>query len=786
MAQELKDVFRANSRSIRDIFATDAGFYIPAYQRPYSWVKKDAEKLIDDISSALSSFIGGEDSSVCFLGSIVLIHDREYDTIEPRNVADGELPTAVYSVIDGQQRLTTLMLFSIILYNKIRLYSNSKLVKSISSLNNVSNDICNDLRKVFMLNREMGEFPLYPKIVKTYDDEWGCRSTSFRYSSPVAKIAKGMIDHIKEMEDKTRYTEISLSDEGSTDDEKNIMKMYKTLETLLMKYIEKTDETEANYYDVEKLLSRDKFSIKTFSNEKISSEDKTNILKIYEKEEELDSAEKRLISLIKLLILSDFVLNRVGVTEIMAENYSYAFSVFEALNTAGEPLTSFEGFKPKVMETVGLKQYRESEEKEEVDIIERCLGAANKKTNTQDLVTSFALFYDGTTLGSEVNAQRRYLLDEYNKIASEDNTSGTTKEQKDFIKNLARVANFQDKAWRCKHKWNDTNGPNNYLSLDHHEYKVELDDDAKLALTFLIDCKHKVVLGLLSRFYSEAIDKKDGSELSQVIKACASFFVLFTAFYGGAEKGLPAIHTKLMSDGLDVKDDNVNKVDPVSYTKNENGISSIDIKRVLNEVLESHVNNKNVWIEEVAKKPIKQSTCTILLLAASHQRSVDEKGMLQNNMRKEANLDMMNLARYYDETVSTFEHVAPRNPRGGHDWDPNIYNNNAQNIDCLGNGILIPQNINSIQQNKNWNVKLLTYKLLMTKTESEFNVIKDDLYKLVKVKIPITSEETIQSSQFLPHVESVSKAPDWSLQHIYDRGANIAECAWDELIKWLK
>src|SRR4051794_33842708 len=71
-------------------------FIIPIYQRTYSWTEKDCRQLSDDIVRT-----GGDEAvSAHFIGSIVYIEKGLYQvTTQPPLL-----------VIDGQQRLTTVML----------------------------------------------------------------------------------------------------------------------------------------------------------------------------------------------------------------------------------------------------------------------------------------------------------------------------------------------------------------------------------------------------------------------------------------------------------------------------------------------------------------------------------------------------------------------------------------------------------------------------------------------------------------------------------------------------
>lgn len=86
----------AKEQSLAKIFSDDYVFTIPGYQRPYSWGKEQAQELLDDLLGALSLTTSDiSKAAPYFLGSIVLIKAENS-------------PEA--TVVDGQQRLTTLTL----------------------------------------------------------------------------------------------------------------------------------------------------------------------------------------------------------------------------------------------------------------------------------------------------------------------------------------------------------------------------------------------------------------------------------------------------------------------------------------------------------------------------------------------------------------------------------------------------------------------------------------------------------------------------------------------------
>jgi hypothetical protein len=90
----------AHDKLIREIFEGSYQFEIPDYQRPYAWTTDQTEELLNDLVSAMQDARNTGTTSQYFLGSIVLIkNDRE-----PKS-----------SVVDGQQRLSTLtILFAVL------------------------------------------------------------------------------------------------------------------------------------------------------------------------------------------------------------------------------------------------------------------------------------------------------------------------------------------------------------------------------------------------------------------------------------------------------------------------------------------------------------------------------------------------------------------------------------------------------------------------------------------------------------------------------------------------
>ncbi|MFC3957647.1 DUF262 domain-containing protein [Halovivax cerinus] len=90
--------FDAEPADICDLFEGRKTLYkIPEYQRPYSWEKRHIDQLWDDLYEAWNAENNGDDSY--FLGTVILVDNGEKRL----------------DVLDGQQRITTLVIFYAVL-----------------------------------------------------------------------------------------------------------------------------------------------------------------------------------------------------------------------------------------------------------------------------------------------------------------------------------------------------------------------------------------------------------------------------------------------------------------------------------------------------------------------------------------------------------------------------------------------------------------------------------------------------------------------------------------------
>jgi Protein of unknown function DUF262/Protein of unknown function (DUF1524) len=92
----MSKIIHAEQLSLSKVFSDRHSFFVPQFQRPYSWGEEQISELLDDVEDAMQT--DGDDRGY-FLGSVVLMQRNETQ----------------FDIIDGQQRLTTLtMIFCVL------------------------------------------------------------------------------------------------------------------------------------------------------------------------------------------------------------------------------------------------------------------------------------------------------------------------------------------------------------------------------------------------------------------------------------------------------------------------------------------------------------------------------------------------------------------------------------------------------------------------------------------------------------------------------------------------
>ncbi|SEC15055.1 HNH endonuclease family protein [Streptomyces sp. 2314.4] len=767
---ETREIFDAAPRAVAEFLSeTGQGLYIPPYQRAYSWEAAKVKRLIADVAHGLEQITEFEDS-ICFLGTVIALRDLQYTTVEP--IDRPMVPAKVMTIIDGQQRLTTLLLLTTVLHEEISVRAR-RLAKNGGEARdwcyNQAIDVTSRLTDTFEEDMRYGEgdFRYYPRMVRSYHDVWSRHSDRAKYDSPIGYYLHQYGRYARDEASTKDYKHVSFVEGEATDANAQAHVGLEAIRTLLRRTLRNAvsssrsmrgDETEippARAIGESKKLQEALFN-SPFPDAVV----------------EAANEDDRIGSLLRLIVFANYLLNRVTVAVVTAKREDYGFDMFEALNTTGQPLTAIETFKPKAIQNEGLSSWNGSESYNYFDTVEKYLDRASsadqRQTATSNILIPFALLHDGQRLSKRLSEQRRYLRTAFDKEADQ---AG----RRTFLHSLAEVTRFVSGPWVSSE-----------ILPEHSD--DELRQQAALCLQVLREAKHDIVVAPLTRYFAahrlssgEHIDRQ-ASEYLTAVRACGAFFALWRGAFGGTHN-IDNIYRKLMAYDSTSSGprfprfgQQLTAVPPV-----------LDLLRFLRQQLEAEgIAMKSQWVAKAAATPAYTSSrhlTKLLLLGASNDaaRDADRLGLVTQG--RKGLLSTLNLSRWNDAAFSTIEHIAPQNP-GVNGWDPKIYEDSAT-VHTLGNLTLLPKVENSSASDRSWELKRLMFRALSATTVEEAEKALA-LASREGISLGQGAEAIIRRADYLPLVSSLAQRDeDWTEDFIRERSERLCSLAWDSLAPWI-
>lgn len=802
MAVDANSIFKAVSKTPQELLSdTGLGLYIPSYQRPYSWDKSKVSRLIEDLGHGIKTLLRHDDSFT-FLGTVITIHDTNNVTVQP--IVKEDVPSKVLTVIDGQQRMTTLLILCLALHNQIQLFQ-KKFLKKMKQIEKVLNGegenlsinfgeefsdevrynldayewlngqvsiILNLLSKTFYEKQSYGECPLYPRMIRSLDDQWSKKGKNKKYDSPIANLIFNYISNIdREDYDVEEYKPIKR--DGNIEGEDAVIDRFLQLSKLIASLTGKkaTSSEMEEVPSVDEIYESEQFQESLFG------------YSIKERISGLHNEEKSIFDDMFLLVTyANYVLKRVVLTVVQGKNEDYAFTIFESLNTTGEPLTAFETFKPRVVSVVGLEHYSASEEKRYMDetasyLSEFNVGEGLQKA-TKELLIQFLGAYSGDKVSGRLAEQRSKLKTSFEELK-------TTEDRMLFIRTLTHCANFKKDLWNSKH---------NYENLNTYFEFNQLSQTSKLCLRFLADINHSIVIPVLVIFFKQVVEEKDVDlkkqrfgEFECVLKAVTAFSILWRSSREGTA-GIDNEYRELLN-----KESEFTDFSPIAIRFNKyNNINLNALKAELKSRLQDDqrkgkIIDRESFIQNSFARPIYKKApkiAKILLLAAHHDgiEPNDKSGLLIKG--KVATNDCLTYDNYIDDTTMSLEHIAPQN--NAKNWNGSIYEL-ADTVHTLGNLTLVSYSLNSALSNRMWAEKQVFYQVIGARTHQEASDILKHAAESQNISFREHSHEILTSHKYMPNLVALGDyAGSWTKEFIETRSKHLYGLAWDELIKWLE
>lgn len=193
MSIDISQAFITASETISDVFQRPGvGYYIPLYQRPYSWDTENIDQLMADICHGVDAFLTN-DKNIRFLGTVILVKESNpIANIDPQDKR--ALPTRIDNVIDGQQRISTIALLACLLYQ--RLYEISETLPNntdTAGIKEATDSYLATLREIFSFDLRRGSPARKPIIIRGSEDGWTFDGDDNNYESDVSSFLASFI-----------------------------------------------------------------------------------------------------------------------------------------------------------------------------------------------------------------------------------------------------------------------------------------------------------------------------------------------------------------------------------------------------------------------------------------------------------------------------------------------------------------------------------------------------------------------------------------------------------------
>ncbi len=736
-------------------------FIIPIYQRDYAWDKQQVKDLIEDVVEGVSTIYVKNDIKYCsYIGTVITADGLDGS----RRSQSSELPGNVWSIVDGQQRISSISLLVLALLFQLdeailkakKIIANKK-NEELLDLSNWLHDETIRLDKVLRW-RFFGSSGAYaPKVIRSHSDSWTPEANN--YLSPIPHMV--MLYFKLREEGKLKNFSRSRNPPNWPRSQKNFeSERFIDIHSHIQSFVAGS-EVES-WFDglpqIEELLKSNSINIE-FLNREI------------QKESELSEVDLLYFSNIKrLLTFSSYFLDRVAFTVVKGMNEDVAFEVFESLNTSGTPLGPYETFKPKVIRLIPPQQYPGSRERAYIDKIDtqlRLPSTQRQKNNLAvDSIINFSLGFDGQPVTKRLADQVYRLRETFGTVSNDEIL------RKEFLHLFWNSTEISYIFW--KGTFNDNS---EFETLIHGH------DDVLLCCQFLSDIRHTVVYPLVTRFYSNFLetnyfsseDNCDAEEVRSVIKAITSFSVLWRAAWGGTA-GIDSIYRKLMSNLFS------------KSVSSDRKITAEELKSSLRDSLlntkagqRGVIGNQRRWRELARTNPIysQLELCKFMLLAAQHDCVPDtnspgliKKGALNSHACWTRN--------NFQNSDYWIEHIAPAAPIAGQ-WDNDIYED-IRFKDRLGNLVVMPRLDNILAGNQPWENKRKIYEFL---TESDLSIRQN---KIDSSGLLLTEHQKflLLQSEYQPALKSIILRTQWDRDFINQRTDCLLDLAWNRLYAWLK
>lgn len=780
--------FKHDAASLYDFFSQGGrGFYVPYYQRNYSWDEENATKLIEDIFSSIKRTLTKPENSI-FLRTVILHEEKNVQTGVHSDTPN--LLTKVANVVDGQQRITSISILACAIEEQINqiVPKLKALAGSAPEFTTLATELTDELPNIrpfyaVEITKTGAQPKLKPKIIRAGDissnpvsDQWTlCGDINHYYRSNTSSFLSSFIAGIA-------------IDSISTDE-----RVRSVSEVFRQKISEEIKAADASL--ATGLFSANCVTDGSLSNFMAYPPIWANIHTLPPDEQSLYYGG------MLLLAVCSFLKNSCHLVVIECLDLGLAFDMFQSLNATGTPLTAFEVFKPQIVKAWDAGYATVI--KPQVDRIERVFetesNSSDKEELTDKVIVSSALVFNGMERSRRFSEERDWLTDTLEGSLA---AGVPTQKSVDFITSIADQAEYF--LTFVKPRRSPKNSAT--FGLCNHLLTMGLSpqqaDRAALCVFYLKDAGHQFAHAVLSVFYSKLLRAQASAaakvaaatEFVTVCEATAAFFTL----YMGAQQGrFPDSDYRALFQST---------AGNISFANGASNQTAAFVKAGFRQALGNQkvydaadpVAARKIWVD-LAKENAwysRKAVCRFALFVSAYDAAPDltaaNEGLFTNGMPNSA--DLLNCRVWHSSEYEVIEHVATRERPSlikfpAH-FFATIYPGNYSIVDKIGNLTLLSGPVNSSIYSE-WPDKAFYYWNLTTPGSTAAGTTGVSLAASLGIgSVPPALSSLVGASNYLSHLAPLALRGQhglhWDDAFIATRSEHLCQRVFDKLDAWLR
>lgn len=527
--------------TIADFLKGSSNLLVPEYQREYSWGEENAKQLLHDVEHGVSKLdVGKSDddrikSGSKFLGCVIQ-WERDAKVNEDFLDAPGiSFVTRVCEIIDGQQRISTIILVLCEMYlllNELRDNLDESITEEKEFALFIDTVQDNWLLPKFARAGSAGAMPRHrPIIIRQGSDRW-THAGPVQYKSSIASYVNQLLENIDR---NAPLRPSTVSDE-----------IKEVVDTLREYFAERSQNPSiylgVNFSQVELLpqlcTGRSRIDIEQY----LCS---------------LPASDVRIQGIVSLVAFAHYLLNYCGITLITSRNEDIALDMFQSLNATGVQLTAVQLLKPLISRAFKANNltFASDEVFKMYESVNNWLNSGrNSTTKTTQFFLKFGLAIFGDEAPSSLSGQRLWLIRTFEDFTSPSRGGSTTSDgfdllrTQEFVRLMSHVKEYlkffyfepRDELFRGTPSTMDgarTLYEKFQLTHSKSGTPYRLTDPVIVAFMFLVDAKHDLAHTFFALCYakfqespasSESVAK---SEFEKVVLAVTGCFVIWRACF---------------------------------------------------------------------------------------------------------------------------------------------------------------------------------------------------------------------------------------------------------------